>query len=173
MIDHAIQQVRNISHLLHPPLLDEVGLQVALQCYLEGLTKRSGIDSRSGGDARQYSPRLPREVETAIFRIVQEAVTNVFRHSGPLQGVGHSRQEETQVVGTVRDDGKGVADKIAQFRPDSIGIGIGGMRQRVKEFSGELRLVNVNPGTLVEIGVPCDSSVSQTADAVIESTLGC
>jgi len=165
LIDHAIQQVRNISHLLHPPLLDEVGLQVALQCYLEGLTKRSGIEVALEVTPLAF-PRLPRDVETAIFRIVQEAVTNVFRHSGAHKAWVTLAREGTQVVGTVRDDGKGVPDQITEFRPDSIGIGIGGMRQRVKEFSGELRLINVNPGTLVEIVIPCDSSVSQTADAI-------
>src|SRR5690348_9359597 len=81
LIDHAIQQVRSISYLLHPPLLDEIGLQSALQFYLEGFTKRSGIEVLLDMQPSNF-PRLTPEMETAIFRIVQEAVTNVFRHSG-------------------------------------------------------------------------------------------
>jgi signal transduction histidine kinase len=65
----------------------------------------------------------------------------------------------------VRDDGNGIAEQIVKFRPESIGIGIGGMRQRVKEFSGELRLTNAQPGTLVEIVIPCDSPTPQKAEA--------
>jgi signal transduction histidine kinase len=158
LIDHAIQQVRNISHLLHPPLLDEVGLLSALQYYLEGFTKRSGIEICLDVVPPNF-PRLAREVETALFRIVQEGITNVFRHSGARKAWVTLVKEENQVVGTVRDDGKGVPEQIAEFRPDSIGIGIGGMRQRAKEFSGELRLSNTNPGTLLEIIIPCEGTV--------------
>jgi signal transduction histidine kinase len=164
LIDHAIQQVRNISHLLHPPLLDEVGLQVALQCYLEGFTKRSGIEVSLEVQPSDF-PRLAREIETALFRIVQEAVTNVFRHSGAHKAWVSLQKEGNQVVGTVRDDGNGIAEQIVKFRPESIGIGIAGMRQRVKEFSGELRLTNVQPGTLVEIVIPCDSAMPQKVEA--------
>ena len=81
LIDHSIQQVRSISYLLHPPLLDEIGLQSALQFYLEGFTKRSGIEIFLETKPSSF-PRLTAEMETAMFRIVQEAVTNVFRHSG-------------------------------------------------------------------------------------------
>ena len=85
-IDRAIQQVRSISHLLHPPLLDEVGLLSALRWYLDGLSKRSGIETSSRCPAAQFPGRLKSELETAIFRIIQEALTNVFRHSGARNG---------------------------------------------------------------------------------------
>ena len=81
IVDRAIQQVRTMSHLLHPPLLDEVGLLSALSWYVEGLTKRSGIDTSLDVQPSDF-PRLAPEIETAVFRIVQEALTNVFRHSG-------------------------------------------------------------------------------------------
>src|SRR5207302_11196797 len=80
LVDRAIQQVRTMSHLLHPPLLDEVGLVSALRWYLEGMTKRSGIETTLEVQPSSF-PRLPPQFETAIFRIVQEALTNVFRHS--------------------------------------------------------------------------------------------
>jgi signal transduction histidine kinase len=153
LVDRAIQQVRSISHLLHPPMLDEIGLHSALQWYLEGFTKRSGIETSIDIQPVNF-PRLGPELETTVFRIVQEALTNVFRHSGARQGWVTLLKSESEVVVRVRDDGKGISLQTAQFRPDSIGIGIGGMRQRVKEFGGELRLANANPGTLVEAVVP-------------------
>ena len=85
LVDRAIQQVRTISHLLHPPLLDEVGLVSALRWYLEGLSERSGIEIRLEVDPPDLS-RLKPELETAIFRIIQEALTNMFRHSGARNG---------------------------------------------------------------------------------------
>jgi signal transduction histidine kinase len=155
-IDRAIQQVRSMSHLLHPPLLDEVGLSSALEQYLEGFTKRSGIETSIDVPSRDF-PRFKPELETAIFRIVQEALTNVFRHSGASRARVTLVKSTNQIVVTVHDDGKGVAEHILEFRPGSIGIGIGGMRQRVKEFGGEVRLQNTNPGTLVEVIIPIGS----------------
>src|SRR5262249_10016359 len=84
IIDRAIQQVRTMSHLLHPPLLDEVGLVSALSWYVDGLTDRSGIETSLEVQPRDF-PRLPTDLETAIFRIVQEALTNVFRHADAHQ----------------------------------------------------------------------------------------
>lgn len=153
LIDRTIQQVRSISHLLHPPLLDEVGLRAALKWYLDGFTKRSGIETDLDVQPSSF-PRIAPELETAVFRIVQEALTNVFRHSGARKASVTIFKEENQVVMTVRDDGKGISDYVVEFRPDSIGIGIGGMRQRIKEFGGELRLRNSNPGTIVEVVIP-------------------
>src|ERR1700736_3817127 len=153
MIDRAIQQVRSISHLLHPPLLDEVGLLSALHWFLEGLAKRSGIQTFLDVQPPAF-PRLAPELETAVFRIIQEALTNVFRHSGARKAWVKIAKKNDRIVVTVRDDGKGIAEQIAEFRPGSIGIGIGGMRQRAKEFGGELSLRNANPGTVVELTVP-------------------
>jgi signal transduction histidine kinase len=162
LIDRAIQQVRSISHLLHPPLLDEVGLLSALRWFLEGLTKRSGIETVLDVQPPEF-PRLPAELETTIFRIVQEALNNVFRHSGARNGWITLKQKDNQLVVTVRDNGKGVGAKVMEFRPDSIGMGIGGMRQRVKEFGGELRLECVNPGTIVEVVIPLKRSPQEQA----------
>ena len=157
LIDHAIQQVRSISYLLHPPLLDEIGLQSALQFYLEGFTKRSGIEVVLDMQPDNF-PRLSSEMETAIFRIVQEAVTNVFRHSGAREAWVSLTKSDAQVVGKVRDNGKGIADGVMQGRPDRVGVGIGGMRQRVKEFGGDLRIGNANPGTFVEVSIPIEAA---------------
>lgn len=152
MIDRAIKQVRSISHLLHPPLLDEVGLLSAIQWYLDGLTKRSGIQTSLDISPTDF-PRLAREVETAIFRIVQEALTNVFRHSGARTAWVDLSQQHNQVTVRVRDDGKGIGN-ISQAHTAGIGVGIGGMRQRSREFGGDLRVSDANPGTLVEAVIP-------------------
>jgi signal transduction histidine kinase len=161
LIDRAIQQVRSMSHLLHPPLLDEVGLCSALEQYLEGFTKRSGIETWLESPPRDF-PRFKPEMETAIFRIIQEALTNVFRHSGARKAWVTIAKLRGQIAITVQDDGKGISDKVIEFRPGSVGVGIGGMRQRVKEFGGEVRLRNANPGTLVEVSIP--TSVAPAAD---------
>ena len=165
-IDRAIQQVRSLSHLLHPPLLDEVGLLSALRWYLDGLTQRSGIQTSLEVQPREF-PRLAVELETAIFRIIQEALTNVYRHSGAQRAWVTLTQRESHVVVTIRDDGKGVEDPVAELRPGSIGIGIGGMSQRAKEFGGDLRLTNTGPGTLVEVAIPYLIPVSPKTHAMV------
>jgi PAS domain S-box-containing protein len=152
-IDRAIQQVRSLSHLLHPPLLDEVGLLSALRWYLDGLTKRSGIETSLDVEPAEF-PRLTSELETAIFRITQEALTNVYRHSGAHKASVTLKQQDSQVVVKIRDHGKGVEGSIAELQPGSIGIGMGGMSQRAREFGGKLRVANANPGTLVEVTIP-------------------
>lgn len=167
-IDRAVQQVRSISHLLHPPLLDEVGLVSAVRWYLEGLTQRSGIQTSLDVQPADF-PRLAVELETAAFRIVQESLSNVFRHSRAHKVWVVLAQQPGQVIISIRDDGKGVGTKITQFRPESIGVGIGGMRQRVKELGGLLRVANVHPGTLVEVVVPL-SPFSKEGRAAIEAT---
>jgi len=160
IIDRAIQQVRSMSYLMHPPLLDEGGLFSALRWLLEGMTERSGI--RTSLDIQPIDfPRLPPLLERTIFRIVQEALTNVFRHSRAQKATVTLIQKEKGLVLKVRDDGKGVAEQTLQLQPGSIGIGIGGMRERVREFGGELRITNANPGTTVEISIPTLVPASQ------------
>jgi len=160
LIDRAIKQVRTISHLLHPPLLDEVGLVSALRWYLEGLSERSGIDVRLEVDPPELA-RLKPDLETAIFRIVQEALTNMFRHSGARNGFVTLTEGDGRVTVRVRDDGKGIEEQVIQLRPESVGVGIGGMRQRVAELGGHLRLANGNPGTIVEVVIPSRRHDSQ------------
>lgn len=160
IIDHALQQVRSMSHLLHPPMLDEVGLYSALQWYLDGLNKRSGIEVSLEIHPKAF-PRLAPDVEKAVFRIIQEALTNVFRHSKARKTSVSLVKRDGQVVCTVGDDGVGIPESVAQFRAGSIGVGIAGMRQRVKELSGDLRLSNASPGTIVHFTIPVRSIVPE------------
>jgi PAS domain S-box-containing protein len=168
LVDRAISQVRTISHLLHPPLLDEVGLVSALRWFLEGLSERSGIAVRLEIDPTDLR-RLRPELETAIFRIVQEALTNMFRHSGARNGGVRLVEQNGNITITVRDDGKGIEDGVIRLHPESVGVGIGGMRQRVAELGGSLRLANASPGTgtIVEVVIPTHrhESVTETVSA--------
>ncbi len=153
IVDRAIAQVRTMSHLLHPPLLDEVGLLSAITWYVDGLAERSGIAASLEVQPQEF-PRLPAEMETAIFRIVQEALTNVFRHSEARRVWITLTQEDGRTSIAVRDDGKGIGERVAGLQPDSVGIGIGGINQRAKEFGGEFKIVNANPGTLLQVMIP-------------------
>jgi signal transduction histidine kinase len=157
LIDRMIQEVRNISHLLHPPMLDEIGLSFALAWYLDGFTKRSGIATSLDTTPTEF-PRLPSELETAMFRVVQEALTNIFRHAEAHHASVQLSKRECEVVLRVRDDGKGVSDATVGLRPGSVGVGIAGMKQRVKELGGDLRLRHGEPGTIVEVTIPLQTT---------------
>lgn len=154
----VIQQVRSMSYLLHPPMLDEIGLKSALEWYLDGLSKRSGMELEIEVQPSTF-PRFSAELETTIFRIVQEALTNILRHSGASQASVGLFVEGDRLVLSVQDNGKGIPEQINQFRPERIGVGIGGMRQRVKQLGGELRIANTNPGTLVQALIPSTAAM--------------
>lgn len=164
IIDRAIKQVRTLSHLLHPPLLDEVGLLSAITWYVDGLAERSGIETSLNVQPPEF-PRLAPELETAIFRIVQEALTNVFRHSEARRAWITLTHSDGKTFVTVKDDGKGIGKRVAELQPDSVGVGLGGIKQRAKEFGGELRIASTKPGTLLEVVIP--SSVFLLQEPVV------
>jgi signal transduction histidine kinase len=153
MIDRMIQQVRNISYLLHPPLLDEVGLRSALGWFLEGLSKRGGIQSSLETEPVDF-PRLAPELETGVFRVIQEALTNVFRHSKAAQVWVTLAERNRNIHVAVRDNGVGVLDERGSLRQGTTGVGISSMRQRARELGGEMTIRNASPGTVVELVVP-------------------
>lgn len=153
MIDGMLQQVRNISYLLHPPLLDEIGLRSALGWFLEGVSKRGGIQTFLETQPADF-PRLAPEVETALFRIIQEALTNVFRHAQAHKVWVTLAERKKEIAVSVRDDGVGVLEHAAELRPGNTGVGIASMRQRAKELGGEMRIRNASPGTIVELVIP-------------------
>jgi signal transduction histidine kinase len=153
MIDRMIHQVRNISYLLHPPLLDEVGLRSALGWFLEGLSKRGGIQSCLETDPVEF-PRLAPELETAVFRVIQEALTNVFRHAKAGQVWVTLVEGKKEIRVTVRDNGIGILDEGGRFRQGATGVGISSMRQRSRELGGEMTIRNGDPGTVVEFVIP-------------------
>jgi signal transduction histidine kinase len=153
VIDRAIREVRSISHLLHPPLLDERGLVTALRWLVEGVRDRSGIQTTLDLQPADF-PRLSAQIERTVFRIVQEALTNIFRHSGANVADVRVTQNDSKLVIRVTDNGKGVNEQTLQLQPGSIGVGIGGMRERARELGGEIHLLNAHPGTIVEVVIP-------------------
>ncbi len=162
IIDRALLQVRSISHLLHPPLLDEVGLASALEWYISGFSKRSGIDTSIEIQPPTF-PRLASEVETCIFRIVQEALTNVFRHSKARKAAVKIRINGKDMSVFVRDDGIGITDQVSLQENASLGVGIGGMRQRIRQFNGTLTIMSVGEsGTTLEVTIPNALPVEQS-----------
>jgi PAS domain S-box-containing protein len=153
LAERSIQTVRNLSYLLHPPLLDEAGLLAALRWYVDGLTKRSGIkvDLIITGLGLQ---RLPLEIEITVFRIVQESLTNVYRHSDSQKARVEIEKHADSIVVRVRDYGKGLPAHMARGLSRSFGVGIGGMRERVKQFGGTLVISQAEPGAQVEATIP-------------------
>ena len=157
LMDRAIKQTRSMSHLLHPPLLDEVGLLSAVSWYVDGLSKRSGIETELDIHPRRF-PRLSSELETAIFRIIQEGLTNVFRHAKAQRVCVTLRCENGHVLIRINDDGKGVEQEVLDLSSAKIGVGIASIRQRTLELGGELKLKNANPGTVLDVRIPCDTA---------------
>jgi PAS domain S-box-containing protein len=147
------QEIRTASYLLHPPLLDELGLSSALHWYVEGLAERSGLDIKlSIADNLQ---RLAPEMELAIFRLVQECLTNIHRHSGSKTAQIRIAREPDKIHVEVRDQGKGMSkEQIAQVRSQGVGVGIRGMRERVHQLRGELVIESEAGGTRISATFP-------------------
>ncbi len=150
LTNSALAKVRNLSYLLHPPLLDESGLLPAIHWFIEGFKRRSELNIAFECKPDNFA-RLPSDIETTIFRIIQEAITNVYRHSGSQDARVELRQQPDRVIVRVRDFGEGIqTGGLIAGLPVTPGVGISGMRERVKQFGGDLRVVRAEPGTLVE-----------------------
>lgn len=157
------QELRTISYLLHPPLLDEAGLASALRLYLEGFTERSKIDVSL--EIADDFGRLPPDLETAIFRIVQECLTNIHRHSGsPVAKIRITRRD-SQVLVEVADRGKGIPpEKYKAMQAGAkMGVGTRGMGERVRQLGGTLEIMSGTQGTVVVAKLPVPSSSSIAA----------
>jgi PAS domain S-box-containing protein len=142
------QEIRTTSYLLHPPLLDEVGLSSALHWYTEGLGERSGLDIKLS--VAENLPRLEPEMELAIFRLVQECLTNIHRHSGSKTAQIRLAREADKVYVEVQDQGQGMSpERIADVRLKGAGVGIRGMRERVRQLGGELAIESDSGGTRI------------------------
>ena len=152
LVDAMSKQVRTISYLLHPPLLDEVGLASALRGLVEGFSRRSGIETSLRID-ENFSP-LPSEVEISIYRIVQECLTNIHRHSGSPTARIRVEQLATEIEIEVQDNGKGMCEKAA----NGSGVGLIGMHERAKQLGGTLEIKSDSKGTTVIARLPLSKS---------------
>lgn len=164
LVQEMSKEVRTISYLLHPPMLDEAGLTSALRWYLEGFTQRSKIQVQS--DLPDGFGRLSRELETAIFRVVQECLTNIHRHSGSPTARVRLAYTHGDIVVEVSDCGKGIAPEKKHELETSgtIGVGIRGMRERIRQLGGSLELDSNGKGTMVRLRLPMGSSSEMAAD---------
>jgi signal transduction histidine kinase len=165
MIQAMSEEVRTISHLLHPPLLDEAGLSSAIRWYIAGFAERSKIDVDL--ELPDDLGRFSREVETAIFRTVQECLTNIHRHSeSPIARVRLTRSDG-QVRMEVQDRGKGIAPekRIEMHSAGVLGVGIRGMRERLRQLGGTLEISSDDngTGTLVVARVPVANASAKVA----------
>jgi two-component system, NarL family, sensor kinase len=152
LTDESLQKVRSLSYMLHPPLLDETGLIPALHWYIEGMQKRTKMRITFDYQPSVF-PRLSREIEISIFRVIQESLTNVYRHSGSEDARIDMNDEGETVRIRIRDFGKGIESNIAPFSTPA-GVGVSGMRERVKQLAGELKISRAEPGTLVDVVIP-------------------
>ena len=153
LVREMVTEVRTISHLLHPPLLDELGLASALRWYVGGFSQRSNI--KVDLDMPEDFVRLPAEMETAIFRIVQECLTNIHRHSGSPVARIRVRERDGQAQVDIEDKGKGIpAKKLEEMASvGTPGVGIRGLQERIRPLGGTVE-INSGAGTVVTVRLP-------------------
>jgi PAS domain S-box-containing protein len=168
-IEEFVQQlhrdIRTTSYLLHPPLLDESGLASALIWYVQGLSERSGLAIAL--DIPEDFGRLPADMELAIFRIVQEGLTNIHRHSGSKSAEIGIAREGGNVRIVIDDHGKGMSpERLAEIQSRGSGVGIRGMRERVRQFQGEMKIQSSGSGTHIVVSLPIPPSLSSESQAI-------
>ena len=156
LIEETIKEVRTISYLLHPPMLEELGLKSAIPWYLEGFTKRSGI--KTTFEVSSEFDRIPGDLELALFRVLQESLTNVLRHSGSPKATVRLLTENHRVLLQIVDEGSGTQAKNGEDQAQDwkgvFGVGLRGMSERVRQLGGTLELSSVRGGTTVTAAVP-------------------
>jgi len=153
LIEELSRDLRTMSHLLHPPLLDEAGLQSAVRWYVEGFAERSKIEVDL--HLEPGLGRLPAELETAMFRIVQECLTNIHRHSGSTSASIAIGRDTHNVTIEIRDRGKGMS------MPVRAGVGIQGMGERVRQLGGSIQIESGSGGTRVTATFPTNLASSE------------
>jgi PAS domain S-box-containing protein len=153
LVEEVSREIRTISHLLHPPLLDEAGLTSALRWYIEGFAQRSQI--KVDLDIPSNFGRLPNDTEIAIFRIIQECLTNIHRHSGSDTAAIRIRREGSRLQVQVADSGKGMSkEKLRDLNTSGrTGVGFGGMRQRMSQLGGTLEIQSDSGGTAIRVSL--------------------
>jgi len=174
LLDQSIAETRTISHLLHPPLLDEAGFSSAAKWYLEGFAQRSGIEVKM--DLPEDLSRLPRSIELGLFRVLQEGLTNIHRHSGSSRADVALKLFPDKIVLDVRDYGKGIPHELLKnFRAKgtSFGVGLVGMRERLRELGGQLDIQSKPTGTLISATMPLPEATNNVdASNVVEAQFG-
>ena len=158
----AAREVRTLSRLLHPPLLHEFGLPDAIGTYVRRFSERSNIKVDTHLSSRRK--RFDKEVETTLFRVVQEALTNVYRHSSSRRATVRLEESNAHVVLEIRDFGRGMKASMAakkSTRARAVGVGLPGIRERLQYFGGELEIESIQKGTLLRALVPLSRATNK------------
>jgi len=158
LMQQCISEVRTLSYLLHPPTMDAAGFASAARWYVEGFGQRSGLQVTL--DAPGDLGRLPDAIELALFRVLQETLTNVHRHSGALAADITIQRDAEWVVLEVKDNGRGIPPELlVRFLAtgEGMGVGLAGIGERVRELGGKLKLESDSGGTLVRVAIPVHS----------------
>jgi len=152
--EQSLQEMRTLSYRLQPPMLDQVGLVAALQWYIDGFSKRSGIDVELV--AAHEIGRLPKEAETDLFRVVQESLTNIHRHSGSKTATVRLSRHNDQIVLRISDQGHGMPQNAVAGPKgvESLGVGIPGMQERLRQLGGRLEIESGQAGTTILATLP-------------------
>jgi signal transduction histidine kinase/FixJ family two-component response regulator len=168
LVQQLTQEIRTASYLLHPPLLDDAGLSGALRWYVTGLSKRSGIAITLELD--EALGRLPRDLESAVFHIVQESLTNIHRHSGSKTATLRIARSNGRLLLDIEDEGSGIpADKLREIQTHGSGVGIAGMRERVLHFNGDIRITSISSGTRIAVTFPVEPGGARTESRPLNS----
>ena len=167
MVEQISREIRTISHLLHPPLLDVAGLASALRWYVDGFSERSKI--KVDLEIPEEFGRLSDEMEIAIFRMVQECLTNIHRHSGGTSATIRVREEDHRVLVEVKDQGKGIPleKQLELSSSGRTGVGFRGMRERFRQLGGTLEIRSDNAGTEVSATLPLQDPATQEVKPVV------
>lgn len=162
LVEECSTEIRTISYLLHPPALDELGLGPALRWAAMGFSKRSGIDVSL--EIAEELGRFPRDIELAMFRVVQEALTNIHRHSHSRTATVTAYCDSAGLTVTVADQGCGVPQKVLQAAANSmLGVGIAGMRERMRQLGGFLEISSGDGGTRIRAYLPLAENAAAAA----------
>ena len=153
LVQQLSKEIRTTSYMLHPPLLDENGLTEAIHWYMQGLTERSGLQVDL--NIAEDFGRLPSEMEMAVFRIVQECLTNIHRHSGSKTATIRLSRKAESVALEIQDEGSGIAaEKLDGIRAQRSGVGFTGMRERVRHLKGSMDIHSNGAGTKISVTLP-------------------
>jgi two-component system NarL family sensor kinase len=163
IVEKCLSETRTVSHLLHPPLLDEAGLTSAIQWYAEGFSERSGI--RLDLNLQPELGRLPSDVEITLFRILQESLTNIHRHSHASQAGVNVIIQDGVVRMQITDSGRGIPQELLREWREMrapLGVGMAGMLERTREISGSFDVQSGPSGTTLTIVIPVSEAAIKT-----------
>lgn len=172
LIEECARGVRTLAYLLHPPILDELGLAAAMRGYVEGFKKRSGIRVRLDIGPRAKQDRLPRDIELSLFRIMQEGLNNVRLHSRSKAAGVELRLDDDVATLRIRDKGRGISPEVMKAikhgNTSTLGVGIAGMQERVRLLGGQLKVETSKQGSIFTARLPLPISRSQDSPNCID-----